>query len=421
LLVGVAQKDITPEIGVPLAGFGGKNRRLLPWDILDRYPYAHFFKPSTGLFDPVKAKAMLLHNGEGTLIFLSLDVVAVTAPVVNDIHQRIQQIPLTDYELFISATHTHSGPGNLSRNTFWQRIATDRFDRSVYEQFLTGITETIEQAQASFTEAQLVAGSFEVKNVQINRSRPGGPFDPEANILLAKSGDGRWLGGLVNFAIHGTALGDWNLRFSADVPGAIASALADKLRHENGLLHSSKVVLLFMNGAEGDVSPIDHGRDGMQKLGETFAEQAYAVLKQLRPIPAVWSIQSREVVLGAPRVELRNCTGGSGFSKLIPEWLDLSFSETMPQKTRIWTIQFADMIFLTFPGEATTALGFELKDLAAEAGFSQTWILGLTNDYLAYFTTPSEYDNGIYEACSSFYGKFGGSKIKAQHKKLLGL
>ncbi len=48
----------------------------------------------------------------------------------------------------------------------------------------------------------------------------------------------------------------------------------------------------------------------------------------------------------------------------------------------------------------------------------QAWIMGLTNDYLAYFTTPDEFNQGGYEACFSLYGKQSGTKILSEHKAL---
>lgn len=139
---GLAVSEGTPEIGVPLAGFGGARRRTIPLDVFDRYPYATYLKPSVGVCDPIRAKAMLLRT-----------------------------------------------------------------------------------PHANLTEARLYAGVFQANDLQNNRRGKPGQFDSQANLLLVKSARGHWLGGLVNFAIHGTALDAGNLKFSADVPGAIEKAL----------------------------------------------------------------------------------------------------------------------------------------------------------------------------------------------------
>ena len=61
---------------------------------------------------------------------------------------------------------------------------------------------------------------------------------------------------------------------------------------------------------------------------------------------------------------------------------------------------------LAWPGEPTTTLGFDLKRAAPNG-----WVLGLTNGYQGYFTSPGEFAEGHYEACSSLYGKQAGEQV----------
>lgn len=77
------------------------------------------------------------------------------------------------------------------------------------------------------------------------------------------------------------------------------------------------------------------------------------------------------------------------------------------------------MVMMTWPGEATTSLGFELKDTARRLGFPNPWFLGLTNDYMAYFTNKSEFKEGTYEACSSLYNYRGSRRIIERHTEML--
>lgn len=419
LEVGLASVDIIHEIGVPLAGFGGAKRRIIPVDLFQRYPYATYFKPSTGILDPIRAKAMILRKGNKKHLFLSLDIVAVTARIVGDILKEIENLNFTTDEVFISATHTHCGPGTLSRNRIWQLLATDCFQEKIYLRFLDGIKAAVEGAHSALIQAQLFAGSFRAEGWQRNRSRRKGQFDPEVNLLLAKSKKYNWLGGLVNLGVHATALGMGNLKLSADIPGQIENALSDILQVENENSGISNVVTLFLNGAEGDVSPNTGRVEGMNKIRKEFADQATDALNNLRPVSPVWDVNSNEVQLGKANLRLKNCVTQSKWRWLVPKCWCIPLSGSLPQTTRIWNLRLDDLIFLTWPGEPTAALGLELKHLAQNAGFNQAWILGLTNDYLAYFTTPSEYQQSGYEACSSLYGLEGGSRILEAHKSLL--
>jgi len=419
LTVGLASVDITPGIGVPLAGFGGAKRRIIPVDWLGRHPYATYFKPSVGILDPIRAKVMLLENSEKKCLFVSLDIVAVTARIVEDILQKIKNLNFSANEVFISATHTHSGPGTLSRNRIWQLLATDRFQEKIYERFLEGIKAAVEAAHSALVPAQLFAGSFRAEGWQRNRSQRQGQFDPEVNLLLAQSKDKRWLGGLINLGIHATALGMGNLKFSADIPGQMEQALVEILQAKNENSGTSNVVTLFLNGAEGDVSPKSGGLEGMDKIRKEFADQAAAAFHNLRPVSPVWESGSKEVKLGKASLCLKNCVNQRTLRWFIPKCWCISLSGSLPQITSIWHLRLDDLIFLTWPGEPTAALGLELKLLAQNVGFRQPWILGLTNDYLAYFTTPAEYHQSGYEACSSLYGPEGGSRILEAHQALL--
>lgn len=41
--------------------------------------------------------------------------------------------------------------------------------------------------------------------------------------------------------------------------------------------------------------------------------------------------------------------------------------------------------------------------------------MGLTNDHLAYFTTPEEFSAGGYETCVNFFKADGGNNILQKH------
>src|SRR5262245_44308612 len=79
LLVSIAVNDVTPPIGVPLAGYGGGDRRASHWDFRNHYPYSFFMTPSKGILDPIRAKTVVLSKAGKMLIFVSLDTIAVTS------------------------------------------------------------------------------------------------------------------------------------------------------------------------------------------------------------------------------------------------------------------------------------------------------------------------------------------------------
>src|SRR5262249_27963825 len=93
LEAGFAEMDITPKVGstsVYLAGFG-QNRK------------------ATGVHDPLKARAVVLKEGERKLALVSLDVVGYSLPHVMAVRR---QLPGFTYVL-VSSTHNHEGPDTI--------------------------------------------------------------------------------------------------------------------------------------------------------------------------------------------------------------------------------------------------------------------------------------------------------------------
>jgi hypothetical protein len=393
LLVGFGSVDLVTPAGVPLAGYGSAARRTFPY--VRGNEYAKWFKPSSGTHDAIRSKAMVLVQGDKKLLFVSVDIAGLTAEMYEDLLARLEPVGFRRDEVFAAATHTHSGPGTLSKRWLWQLLAGDRFQPKIYGWVLDGIVQSVKDAQASAQPGQLFAVSFPAQGLQRNRRHREGWFDPTANLLLARSRSGAWLGAMVNFAVHGTALNAHNLELSADLPGGIERALQEQLH----------APVLFINGAEGDVSPAEGGMQGIEKLSRSFAQQAMIALPQARPIAPSWTMQSSTVELGDPAVTLGACLPES-VHRHIGNWIVLGLGESVPHAITLSYLRLGQLRMLAWPGEPTTTLGFDLKRAAPGA-----WVLGLTNGYQGYFTSLGEFAEGRYEACSSLYGAQSGERI----------
>jgi hypothetical protein len=69
--------------------------------------------------------------------------------------------------------------------------------------------------------------------------------------LAKSSANGRWLGGMVNYSVHGGGMPIDTLVYSSDFPGQIELQMENRIRGMND--GGNKPVILFVNGAEGDV------------------------------------------------------------------------------------------------------------------------------------------------------------------------
>ncbi len=408
LYVGIASTDATPPVGVPLGGYGGTGRRLkffLDWG--GKYPLASYLKPSHGVLDPLRAKTMIVKNNQRSFLFVSLDVIGISAEFHQDLKSRVKNFNFS--EIFISATHTHSGPGALSKSKAWQIIAMDKFSREVYERLMTDVIESIELSYQRLEPAKLYATYFEAGDLHRNRRNKPGHTDPEARLLLAKNLEGEVLGGMINYAIHGCALGEENLLISADVSGGIERHL------EKLLAPQSKGIptILFMNGAEGDVTNVYNGAEGIERTGSLFAEKAEKALENLSPIGDDLSYSMNRITLAKGRFNFKKCGVGK---KDIKIYLG---QKALPRTADVWQIKMGDIRIYTFPGEPTTSIGFAAKEFSKKYSVGRPWIFGLTNNHMGYFLTPEEYAEGRYESCVTFHGPNAGVDLLNAHEAIL--
>lgn len=412
LQVGIATKDVTPAVDdqIPLGGYGSIERRNWPFHLY-HYPFFRTFRIAEGKLDAIRAKAMFVKRGEKQLLFVGLDVIGVTKDLHQDLVERLKVLGFSPETIFISGTHTHSGPGALSKNPLWEVIGMDTFQKKFYEKYLSQIVETVTEAVNKAQAAELYTLSYDTKGLVYNRRGLDRPFSNRANLLLAKSTAGEWMGGMINFAVHGTSLKEQNLFFSADVPGAIEREMEKLAGEFNGYFRPlSKPEFIFINGAEGDIAP---DKDYLE-LGAEFARQTAAVWDNSQPLVADWTVKQQEIDLGKPRVDLAKCVK----AKWMPKHVNLGLKKYLSPLTLISQLHFGPLWMLSWPGEATNELGQRLIAQAHEAGAEDAWVLGLTNDHLAYFVTPGEFETGGFESCSTFFGAEGGESVLSAHKAL---
>lgn len=421
LEVGVVAIDTRPEIGVPLAGYGSSDRRMpkIDWD--DKIPYCTFFRPSEGVHTPIRSKVMALRKGKKHLIFISLDVVGVEWRFVRDLAARLEPMGIRRKDLILSGTHTHSGPGTLSRKLPLELVAVDFFIQENYDRMLDKVFESVQLALAEAEPAELYETSFEAQGLQRNKFRHKDEeyYNKKASFLLARSKRTKnWLGGLVNFAVHGGGMPTDLLLYSSDFPGQIELNMEALLASKN-VLSDRPPTMLFMNGAEGDVATPDRGVELIENLGREFARQAAPALEEsrLKPVAGDFEVRTDRVWLGIPASSLKYCVGGIFKNSPIP--LRVSLVPLFNQRADLTAIRIGHLTMLTWPGEPSTSLGWRLQAEAAKLGFPDAWMLGLVNDYMAYFTSKDEYFEGAYDSCSSLFNWRGGNRVIAKHKKIL--
>lgn len=402
LLAGAGTVDVTPPVGVPLAGYGGMRRRLPVPDLLDRYPAAFWFKPSTGVHDPILARALVLQSGARRILWLAVDLVGVDPGMLQALRERLAAAGLGYETLILAASHTHSGPGAFSASGLFGLLALDRLVPEVRERLLDGMTEAARRADRARAPARVGIGRGEAAGLA--RSRLGLPLDPEVGVLKVTGTDGRPSAVLWNYAIHPTALGASNLLLSGDLTGAASREIERALG----------VPALYVNGAQGDVSPALHGWEGVRQAAAALSGEVLAVWRRTEVEPtAGLGALTAPLRLPPPALSLRNCLG-----RWIPRSLAVGIGWGLPAESEMVAVRIGRSAWVTIPGELETRLGRSVKAEARRL-FGQGFVVGVANGYAGYLLTPEAYARPGYIACASLYGAEGGNLVAARATALL--
>ncbi|MCO5168338.1 MAG: neutral/alkaline non-lysosomal ceramidase N-terminal domain-containing protein [Planctomycetes bacterium] len=421
---GAASVDITPAAGVPLAGYGGGVRRRSFPDLNPLNDYT-FLNPATGTRDPLYAKAVIISNGSTSVAILTLDAIATDAAVVEAVHRKAaaQGVNVPLEHLMVAASHTHSGPGCMSKRLFWQLTAADMYVDRVFQQATDKIAEALVRAHRAMAPAVVGFGREQVTNATRNRRHRDSPdlqpdsIDPELLVLRVDRTDGTPVATVWNFAIHGTHMG-MNMEFSADIMGS-ASNKAEAA--------GAGGVILFLNGCEGDIAPTGSYDGTGQVLADALLRaRAGAATSSGGFLGSAdewvdfgaatidWSVQRQGQSgpsLNNGFLSALNTIGvGVGISLGIPQgWMETRF--------RFQAIRIGRGVLTSLPGEPIHELGLSLKQDGRALGFDHVMTAGLANGHGAYFTSEREYWHGGYEALASFFGPDNGARLTAAARR----
>jgi len=116
---------------------------------------------------------------------------------------------------------------------------------------------------------------------------------------------------------------------------------------------------------------------------------------------------------GSPNPDVPGCQAQKRelLDGLFGDWLNkVAVAGALPSFAQVSVLRLGDRLIGTLPGEVTTTAGRRMREqmlaAARERGLpvSAALIMGLTNGYLEYITTPEEYTAQYYEGGSTLYG-----------------
>ncbi|MBM3860806.1 MAG: hypothetical protein FJ395_14300 [Verrucomicrobia bacterium] len=418
LRAGAAVADITPAVGISLAG-------------------SLTARSAKTILDPLHARAVVLESGGTRIAFVLLDLIALN----NDDTARARKaaskaanIPVEN--ICVSCTHTHSAPCTL---TFFQ---SEREAAYIEKTVIPRVGEAVRKATERLQPARVAWANGWEPRAGFNRRyhmkdgtlkmnpgyanpnvlRPAGPTDPQIPMLMIESADGKPLAVVANYSLH----------YIGDRPGDVISAdyfgkFANLMRERKG----QEFVALLTHGASGDVNNVDVSKKpAPREPGERSREVAGWIADQVDQCWAKAKFEEEAVIAATQSIYLQRVRKLKGAeieeARTQSENTKLPLVDRLYAKEQLALLKWPDEIPMviqslrvggfaasTFPGEVFCRHGLDLKHASP---FPVTAFIELANGYSGYTPTRVDYDLGGYEtrlARSAYATPFTGEEMVA--------
>ncbi|KAJ8612496.1 hypothetical protein MRB53_037425 [Persea americana] len=230
--------------------------------------YADPKQLGTGLRQRLYSRAFIVGEiGEPAqrIAYLVLDTQSGDTAVRHGILRRLKSLG-PEYAMYtkdnvaITGTHSHSGPGAWL-NYLLPQVTSKGFNKQSYEAIVEGAVASIQAAHRSLARGRLSVGTIEILDANINRSpfaylanpaeeRKRYKYDVDKDMTLLRfkrSFDGKIIGALNWFPVHGTSMLGNNTLITGDNKGVAAYLLEREMG--NGFVAG------FSQANVGDTSP----------------------------------------------------------------------------------------------------------------------------------------------------------------------
>jgi hypothetical protein len=367
LEAGAASTDITPPLGLPMWGYGGRHD-----------------KPCEGVLDPLRASALVLAAGDQKLAIVGLDLGrAPTRSSMAAIRERLRREAGISHLLLV-ASHTHHGPVLEVENL-------PDAERSYVRALEGKLADVIVQADRNRRPARLGAASTELN---LNRNRqsklPDKPVDRSLLVLRVDDLRGKPIAVAVNFAAHPTMLDAGLLEYSADYPGHMRRLVEQELGG----------TCLFLQGAAGDLSTQPGDARGPQAFGQALGREAAKLAHAIQTTDTSPSIQVREedFQFRAMRINLGNPLVRAAYtSAFFPALVDFYVAEYADGVRPHLTVALLNgsIGLVGVSGEFFSSHAIRLRQ---RSRLPHLLFCGYANDYQQYFPTIEAAAEGGYGA-----------------------
>lgn len=377
--------------------------------------------PSTGIHDPIFARAVVLRDDAATLALATIDVLGIDremlAAVRHGVHVRTGIAP---DGVCVAASHSHSAPATMRLHNCGRPLTEWR------QALVRGIIDAVAAAASRLIPGRLGFASAEGPGLARNRRAGNGPVDPRLHLVRFDDATGRPLGLLAHFACHPVVLGPDNRLISADYPGALIRRL-----------EAEGLFALYANGACGDINPAERGSPAaMEAMGDSLAETALALwpaittsdrvplaartataeLRYRAPLPDRAALAEtgeahrtrlRELAAVPPNADATGQAAARRVEEAMALWaeamlerIERSPDRSLPRAAPVdlQILQIGGWSLVPLPGEIFCATGLAVRSRLAGRGL----VLGYANGNVGYIPVQAAYPLGGYEVDQAY-------------------
>lgn len=344
--------------------------------------------PSTGVHDPLFARALVLDDGETLVALATMDLVGLDFGLVDRIRDGMSRTAgIAPEQLMLNCSHTHSAPFTIPWSVLgWQHFVEK--EAAWAEELVRKVGEVVTMAVDALIPARACFGR---EPVQIGANRrlltesgvamepnPDGPVVPWVDVLRLHGTSGAPMAIVMSHAAHPVIVHGSSTLISADYPGYAVGTVRERF--------GDKVIVMFAQGCGADINgnPLRGGFGAAQKAGKELGQAAIHAAEKGQSISSnrlSVSSQVAELPLGPPPPEV-DCRSmlGEAESRLREHSDPSKTNEKELWNAREAVMRQRELLELAREGDIGRALPFQAQAFSLGDEFC---LLGLTHEPFA--------------------------------------
>ena len=376
---GFGKENLTPPMGVELAGYG-----------------YYLGRKAESVRDPLYARALLLEKEGTQALVISCDLLGLSREVCGEVFAHARTLGIPPEHIILVSIHTHTGPDIKYHE------GCGYPDPAYVSTVAPAICRAVDAALEDLDEVCSLRFScvpFEGEHIY-NRAFPGGPVDRYVRGFLLSRKSGAPVA-VISAACHGVFRGR-STAVSADFAGEIC-----RLEEEQGLR------AVYLNGLCGDIDPSlqdDALLDSFARLvagcfsvpGQTlppdFGCGAFPFTLRLMPVTR------DDIHEAAARAVSRSGGPEAPAARVALIWeremLERFDSLAKEEAFSVKYLRLGGVPILALPFEGFTQIGIDIR---RACGRQDALVLGCAEELMGYLPTRDDIARGAYAALESTF------------------